>query len=368
MKLSFALLLFAMSVSVAKSQTVETLSYLPHSQDGMHVDKHGNVYTASGGLRNAVFIGLFDPHSNMFDPTFLGGFYGPIDIDELSNGDIIVTNYDNNTVFQYDISEGTMLTIASGLDGPAGIAVDDNDDVYVSNFGAPPLYDGHQIHKITPDGEVSILADTSVLYRYQAMVINGNRELVVSSKNKLFKVDLESGAVTHWTDLLGFSFGHMVYRAKDSCIYGTSSRDTKVYKVDVEGNVSVLVGSVKGYRDGSREEALLNEPQGIGISPDESVLYIGDGARLRKITLDETVDVQDNTGSHGYLFPNPTDGIVLVDSDENLRMVVWNVKGVKVAESHNNEVNLEQQPRGVYCIGVFNRDGDLLRSEIVVKR
>lgn len=361
------LLSIVTTISVTKAQTVETLVINDNIRDGMHVDDAGNVYTTSGGLRSGFFIGFYEPMSKWFDVSFLGGFNGPIDIDELANGNLIVTNYDVNTVSKYDVSEGKLSTIATGLDGPAGIAIDSDDVIYVSNFGAPPNYAGHQIHKITPDGEVSVLADSSVLIRFQALVFNGDGELVVSSDNKLFKVDLETGELEQWVDLQSFGFGHMIYRYKDSCIYGTSTGEGRIYKIERSGEYSVFAGNIKGYLDGDLDQARFDAPLGIGISPDENVIYVGDNTRLRKITLGGIVDVENEDQTQGSLFPNPTQGIVRTESDNVAQLVVWNASGVRVAESESNELNLEQQPSGVYYVGVYNRQGNILRTEVVVK-
>ncbi len=72
------------------AQVVETLVTHPKIKDGMYVDALGNVYTTSGGLQNGTEIGKFDVLNNTFDFDFQTGFFGPIDIDELTNGDFVV--------------------------------------------------------------------------------------------------------------------------------------------------------------------------------------------------------------------------------------------------------------------------------------
>lgn len=341
-------------------QVVETLIQHPKIGDGLHVDKDGNVYTASGGLVNGTEIGKYDIASNTFKFDFMVGVFGPIDIDQRANGDFIVTNFDNNTVSSINPSNGFATTIATGLDGPAGIAIDGNDNIYISNFGAYPTYKGHQIHKITPSGVVSVLADSSLLLTFQAMIFNGKGELIVSSQNKLLKVDTETGALTVWVDLGNLSFGHMVYRTIDSCIYATATSQSKIYKINNEGVATIYAGGVSGIQDGDLATAQFKNPLGIGISPNENVIYVGDANRLRRIIIDVNARTSEFEVAEHKIFPNPSEnGLFSIENikRETLIIEVFDQVGRRVISIKDNkdliELDLSNQKKGLYHLQLF---------------
>lgn len=362
---------FLFSFNYINSQIVETLVTHPKIKDGMYVDEDGNIYTTSGGLQNGKEIGKYNITTDLFEYNYKAGFFGPIDIDKKSNGDYIVTNFDNNTVSVIDFNTNEITIIASGLDGPAGIAIDKNDNIYISNFGAPDLYEGHQIHKISPDGIVSVLADSPLLFRFQAMVFNGNEELIVSSQNKLYKVDTETGVLEEWVTLGNFGFGHMIFRSYDSCIYGTATGESKIYKVDEYGVVSIYVGSVPGYMDGELSGALFNKPLGIEISPDENTLYIGDSNRLRKITMDINSSIVNTDLNKLIIYPNPTsNGMINILNDKGIVLEIELYDNIgnrlveKVAHDCNIFIDINTIVHGVYFLKIQHKEQFIIEEII----
>ncbi len=353
------------------SQVVETLFQHSKIKDGMYVDADSNVYTTSGGLQNGTEIGKYSVSDNTFNFAFQTGFFGPIDIDERANGDYVVTNFDNNTVSTVDLSTGVVDVIATGLDGPAGIAIDENDNIYVSNFGAPPNYTGHQIHKITPGGTVSILADSPLLFRFQAMIFNGEGELIVSSQDKLLKVDIETGDIEIWVDLVNTGFGHMIYRELDTSIYGTATDQSKIYKVDAAGTATVYAGSVAGYQDGNLATALFNNPLGLGISPNENILYVGDSNSLRRIIMDVNLGTEEHDFSSHVVYPNPSsNGMFNVTNTngEAIFIEVFDQIGRQVLSMEDDNslitLNLADKDQGIYYLRL-NYDSQVILKKLV---
>lgn len=279
--------IYGQETLIKPSKEVITLTTNSLIRDGFHVEANGDILIGSGGLQDGTIISKYKAESGLFLESYVGGMRGVIDIDQKSNGDLIATNYDDNTVSSITIKEDKKIvkTIAVNLNGPAGVAIDENDNVYISNYGAPPNYDGNEIHKINTDGQLSLLVESELLFRFQGILINGKGELIVSSSGRLFKVNKENGEIEVWLDLEGINFGHMIFRNRDSCIYGTSIENHKIYKVDPNGVLTVLAGNEAGYRNGSLDDARFTAPLGLGISPDENYLYIGESNRLRRITL-----------------------------------------------------------------------------------
>lgn len=174
---------------LSTAQTVETVVTHPKIVDGLYVDTQGNIYTTPGGLVNGTHIGKYDIETESFDPNFAAGFAGPINIAAYQDSLLIVTNYDNNTVYSHNLNTNQNNTITSGLDGPAGIVVDNADNIYISNWGEWPPGAGHQIHRISPSGSVHVYVDSSALYRPQAICINYLNEVIVNSGDNLYKVN-----------------------------------------------------------------------------------------------------------------------------------------------------------------------------------
>ncbi len=345
------------------AQVVETLATHPKIKDGMYVDSEGNIYTTSGGWADGFEIGKYDIDAENFTYNYFTGVNGPIDIDERANGDYIVTNFNNSTVVALDPNTNQITQIASGLDGPAGIAIDVEDNIYISNFGAGPLYEGHQIHKITPEGVLSVLADSPLLFRFQAIVFNGEGELIVSSQYKLFKVDTITGELTEWVDLETFGFGHMIYRTLDNSIYGTASGESKIFKIDAQGEVTVFAGSVAGYEDGDLETALFNSPLGLEISPNENILYVTDSNSLRKITIDVTLGINETSLNTLKIAPNPTNtGLVTIYNDQgnDLSLALYDVSGkllfTKNMQQLQQTLDLTAYTTGMYFLNI--KDGE----------
>ncbi len=332
------------------AQIVETVATHSKIKDGLYVDDLGNVYTTSGGLQNGNEIGKYDIASGTFDFAHLTGVFGPIDIDEKSDGLFVVTNYDNNTVSTIDTATNQVTIIATGLDGPAGIAIDDTDNIYVSNFGAPPTYSGHQIHKITSSGVSYVLVDDPVLFRFQAIVFNDQGELIVSSQNKFYKVDPVTGAIQLWVDL-GIGFGHMVFRQQDSSIYGTSAADDKIYRIDASGQATVFAGTTAGYQDGDVSVAQFNNPLGIELSPDENIMYVSESTRLRRIIIDPSLNTEEFNAGSIAMYPNPAEDLLSIKTEKEIQLVrIFTLQGSLVKETQHTEIDVSQLSNGIYFV------------------
>ena len=353
------------------AQVVETLAYHPKIKDGMYVDTDGNIYTTSGGWADGFEIGKYDLDDENFTYNYFTGVNGPIDIDERANGDYIVTNFNNSTVVALDPNTNQITQIASGLDGPAGIAIDEEDNIYISNYGVYPLYDGHQIHKITPEGVLSVLADSPLLFRFQAMVFNGEGELIVSSQTSLYKVDTNTGELEEWVDLQTFGFGHMLYRSTDNSIYGTASGEHKIYKIDALGEVTVFAGSEPGIEDGDLETALFNSPLGIEMSPDENNIYVTDSNRLRKITIDVTLGLTETNLNPFKVSPNPTNNGMLTIYNENtteVSLALYDVSGkllfTKNIQQQQHTLDLSAYKSGMYFLKIKEGENTICKKVI----
>lgn len=358
MKCIFSSLLLLFLISHTKSQNVETL--LSHSElrDGLHVDASGNIYIASGGLAG-FGIGKYDVQTKVFDPNFATGFIGPVDVDQYQDSLLIVTNYDNNTVYSHNLKTRKNKTIAAGLDGPSGIVIDGQGNIFVASWGNAPAYAGHQIHKITPSGQLSLYIDSPLLYRPQAMTRDVDGAIVIHSNEKLYKVNPTDSTLQQWvnTDAL---IGHMVFRERDSCIYATANN--KVLKIRPNGEVIQYAGSVAGYQDGPVASAKFKSLLGIELSPDENTLYVCDSGyggnigRLRQINLNSTVGIIELDENEVNIFPNPATQSISIDQgiEQAVRVEIFDTMGKKVLSKTENsaiiQLNTSSFSSGAYLI------------------
>ena len=358
----FYTLLLLFTFNFGFSQQVETVASHPKIVDGLHVDEEGNVYTASGGLVGGNTIGKYTVSNDSFDAFFASGFFGTIDIDVVQDSLFIVTNFDNNSVSHYNRNTGIVSQIATSLDGPAGIAVDTNGNAFITNFGAPPAYTGHEITKITPSGNVSVYIDSSVLFRLQAICFNHNNELVVHSEESLYKVNAADSSLVHWVDL-GFGVGNMTLRQEDSCIYACAGGATdQIIKITSSGVVSVLSGISSGYQDGDISVALFTNPLGIAFSPNEDTLYISEAAqgnRLRRILFNQVADLFIPQKDLVSVYPNPATDFVHVHSDnEEMTVRISDVLGNCVLRndlffSNEGMIDVSHLNPGIYLMEIL---------------
>lgn len=355
------------------SQVVETVAYHHKIVDGIFVDQPGNVYTTSGGLVNGTEVGKYDLQLDTYNPNFAVGFSGPIDLTLYRDSLFVVTNFDNNTVYAYHINTGHIDTLATGLDGPAGIAEDTNENIYFTNWGQAPSWAGHQIHKISNTGAVSVYVDSSALYRPQGIAVNHLNEVVVHSQQKLYKINPVDSSLNLWVNV-GHQIGNMTFRKKDSCFYGASNQEHKIIKIDVQGNVSIYAGSTQGYQDGALSTALFDSPLGIAFSSSEDTLYIAEGGnvnRLRRIDMNPTVGTplakqRDNI----TISPNPSPGLFLIFLKKStpIQVEVFDSRGQLVMTKKRNEktipIDLNGYPRGNYIIKLSNSEQLLIKQVI----
>ncbi len=310
---SFVFSLLVLLCFNSRGQIVETVLSSPSIADGMCIDRHGNVYTTSGGLAGFV-VGRYTPISDTFIPDYITGLTGPTDVEFLSDSVLCITNYDTDRISAYNLNSGVLTTLATGLDGPGGIETDSNGYVYVTNWGNAPQYAGHTITKISPSGNSWTYIDTSALYRPQAITWNHERQLVVHSNSNLYKINAADSTLQFWVSL-PVGVANMVYNSSDSCIYGASPSDHQILKITKDGAVSVFAGSSSGYQDGPISNALFEATLGLTFSLTEDTLYVSEAGginRLRRIVMNPSDPIglsdfatTDLGNSKSHVYPNP---------------------------------------------------------------
>ncbi len=148
--------------------------------------------------------------------------------------------------------------IAARLFNPKGLAIDAQDNLYVSEGGL--VTDGgmtrFHIRKITPAGWVSTLAGSS---QGQA---DGPGATAAFLRPEGLAIDSQGN------------------------LYVADTGNHRIRRVSPDGRVSTFAGSVQGYADGIGSAARLDGPADIELDPATGNLYVSEyqGNRLRLIT------------------------------------------------------------------------------------
>jgi hypothetical protein len=278
-----------------------------------------------------------------------------------SNGNIFVADKSNHKIRKIT-PDGVVSTFAgSGSAGssdgigtaasfnfPYGVAVDNNDNIYVADSF------NHTIRKITTDGNVTTIAGTIGTSGYQdgtgsgakfnqpqgLTVANDGTIYVADTSNRRIRKVTQAGVVTTLTGDGAFdsddgpastaSFynpadveidnqGNIIVADKDNHI---------IRKVTTDGNVTTIagIGGTSGSTDGEALSSTFKNPEGLTIASDGTI-YVADSYNfvIRKITPNGTVSTiagiaGSSTSVDGNLsvakFTTPVD--IVIGLDENL--------------------------------------------------
>jgi uncharacterized protein YjdB/sugar lactone lactonase YvrE len=319
---------------------------------GLAVDAQGNIFVADKGnslIRKITPAGVVTtlPFGWGTSGKLEGELRNPNDVAVDAQGVIYVAENNNNRISKL-VNETTMTIFAGDpgtpgdpTDGfgdnyqgvtppnagfadsptsptkfydPRGIAVDAAGNVYVADRL------NYKIRKITTDGTVSTVAGTTRWYldgpksiaqfkavRSVAVDAAGILYVVGENENVVRRVATDGrvttlagtseygyrdGQVTIAPDLTGAQFqGPMSGVAVDAAgnVYVVEMEQSRIRKISTDGTVSTLVGSAgTGYVDGSGDVAKFNNPMGIWVNAEGTLLYVADSRnhRIRKITIE----------------------------------------------------------------------------------
>jgi len=240
----------------------------------LQLTPQGDLLVADGGNNRLRAIDIYDlrmvstvagsrGEGLANGPALEAEFNFPNDLALTSGGDLLVTEFNNHTVRALSRLGQVRTRAGAGMgyrDGPAaqaqfnqpaGIALDAQGNAYVTEWG------NHTIRKITPGGEVSLVAGSPG--------VSG------------FRDGPALGALLTAPDAI----------AVDGAgnLYFTEAGNHAVRMVRLNGEVLTLAGDGQpGFADGDGGAAKLNQPGGLALHPDGSLIIADTGNhRVRQL-------------------------------------------------------------------------------------
>lgn len=294
---------------------------------GLDVDQSGNVYVAdyaNNRIRVITPAGAVTTFAGSGNFAYADGtgtaasFKWPSDVALDSSGNLFVSDQFNHRIRKIN-PNGVVTTFAGSgalgtADGtgtaaqfffPQGIAVDSNDNVFVTDGPST-------IRKITPAGVVTTFAGSpnalgstdgvgpaASFSQPLGLTLDASDNIYVAdSASHMIRKITPAGTVTTLagsgapggTDDSGTAatFNHPYGIAFDGidALYVAEGFGHVIRKVTLAGVVTTLAGSVAGFADGIGEDAQFSFPSGLAYDVGAGALYIADKVnnRIRKLT------------------------------------------------------------------------------------
>ncbi len=233
-----------------------------------------------------------------------------------------------------------------------GVAIDDDDQIFVSDGTANSIY------RINPDGSLQTV--TSELEMPSAIAFAPDGSLVVANTgaHTIARVDVETGRVSviagsagtsgdadGASDQARFNAPVGVAVGDDGAIFVADTYNDRIRVIGEDGSVRTIAGgSEPGFRDGAGGEARFDTPCGIAMSADGSLL-VADTAnhRIRRVALDGNVTTIAGTGEADGRDGKPLEAAF----DQPVAIVARRDHLIFVSDAYSSSVrvlNLGQQP------------------------
>ena len=249
---------------------VSTLTDSFDGSGGLTVDRDGNIYVANFGDQlgnaNGTTVSKIDPDSGEVT-EFATGLDGASGNTFHPNGNLFQSNIAGNSISEITPDGEVTLFARRGLVGPVGLVFDDDDNLYANNCG------GNSIQRFTTETSSRFVEDP---------LLNCPNGLTIDDDGNLYVANLNDGRVIRirpdetveiLVTLPGAGNAHLDFG--NGALYVLSRTGNQLYQVDLDGTARRIAGSGEaGNADGSGESASFFAPNGVGVSPDGSKIYV----------------------------------------------------------------------------------------------
>ena len=222
---------------------------------------------------------------------------------------VYIADSANNLVRKLAIATGAVTTMATGFNGPAGVAVDSSGNVYVADTL------NHVIRKVTSGGVVSVLAGStgasgsadltlanSRFFNPQGVAVNAAGTFVYvadSGNNSVRRIDVSGDAVT--TIATGFKPYGMTLNAAGTMLYVADYNGHTIRSINLgSGNALATVAGTINSSGATDSPALFRNPTGVTIDS-AGDLYVADFGNniIRKISGSTVTTIAGSAGLLG---------------------------------------------------------------------
>jgi len=368
------LMVFLLINGTLFSQNVTTLVG-PNSgiNDALAIDSLGNIYGSDFGVSTSGGSSVYKIDTAGNVSTFSTGYSSCNGLAFDHQGSLYVVDFtssnQNHQVYQLD-QTGAKTAYGPKIPGASGIIFDPlSDTLYVSQYTSS----SNSISKLAPDGTVSLYCNHSLL--------NGPVGMAYDDQNNLYVANFSDGEiykVTHAGDSLEFigkvpksgswGIGFLTYAS--GYLYATGIGVHKIYQISTDGTVTEFAGTgTAGNTNGSAQNAEFNRPNGIATNKNQDRLYISDyGTKNIRLISDIISGVDDlDKEVQWSVYPNPVSDLITIefsDLQSRQQIQIYNANGqlVKIATIYSQvPLDVSDLPSGLYLILMENEHNSRLK-------
>lgn len=275
------LLATLLSVSNIYSQEVSTIvAYASSFNDGLSIDNEGNIYASRYYSTNVTKITPSGDTS-----IFAIGFNNPNGTDFGSDGYLYVPSNVPLGRVQKVSPAGVTEEFIPSISYPSTVTFRSDGKMYIASCQL------NKIYLADSTGSYSILYEGNGMNCPVGMKLDENENLLIANYvgGKIFSVS--PAGVFSTIAQLNTTIGFIEYA--NGYIYATGIDVNKIFKVSLNGEVSVLAGTgASGQINGPAASATFNGPNGIVASRGGDSLYISDYySRSLRLISDVSVGV-----------------------------------------------------------------------------
>lgn len=373
---SLFLFLFLLPILIS-GQEVTTLANVT-ANGGVTLDADGNLFVAHFGPlpfvtgeegKNIYKITPSGEVSIFVNDQLTVGSGNHFD----SQGFLYQANFQIGRVFKIDVNGDVVDNNFATIVGPVGITIIENDTVVVCecNTGS--------IKKIAQDGTVTTLAQSTLFACVNGITKDETGTFYTTNfSNGVLNRVAKNGDVTTLGSTT-FGNGHLTYRALDQHLYIAGYSSNQIYKMDLNGEVSLFAGTgLPGTFDSTDPlSATFDKPNGIEISNDGCSLYITqDQHVVREIKLNDygctTSASMEEEEADIILYPNPSKGKVSVKSKNFVfkKVQILDTSGSLLLEvdfKEDTNLDLTALNSGSYLVLFITADDKMHLKRIVLE-
>lgn len=371
-KIKLIVVILILFSTLLNAQNVTTISD-QFLEDGMAIDAEGNLYVSHFSGDKVFKISLEGEVT-----PFISGLNTPNGLAFDNDGNLFVCDWQANKIYKYD-STGNLLNTYPTLGNPSGIikAFDGNGLIFTH-------YSSNKLSRLASDGTINPYSSASLLNGPVGLAYDENGALFVGNYNnrRIYKVhendSLEYIAQPPGTGALP-NLGFLTYG--NGKLYGTILSSHKIYEINpnTTDDFTIFAGTNQGNTDGDFSIAKFNQPNGLIFNASENVLYIAEfgSKNLRIISGILSTATELNTPEITVnIIPNPAGDMLKINASLSKNAVylleIYTINGQKIADMKDTStgnniektIDISQWSKGTYFIQL-TIEGHIVTREII---